>query len=99
MEQKTEFDKVLLLSPREHEVFELLGCGGTTREVATKLCVSGKTIETHVNHIKTKLELPNICKLRELATRYTVFTESTKMRRVPRDPVQMAPFKFEKAVA
>jgi len=39
------------------EVFELVGRGQSTREVAAHLCLSVKTIETHIDHIKTKLGL------------------------------------------
>ncbi len=43
-----------LLSDRELEVFELLGRGKSTREVARVLRLSGKTVETHRAHIKEK---------------------------------------------
>jgi DNA-binding NarL/FixJ family response regulator len=47
------------LSDRELEVFHLVGAGLATREVAEKLYLSVKTIETHLEHIKTKLGLAN----------------------------------------
>jgi PAS domain S-box-containing protein len=47
------------LSPRELEVFTLIGGGLGTREIAEKLGVSAYTIQTHRNHIKEKLNLPN----------------------------------------
>ncbi len=43
------------LSNRELEVFELLGRGMKTREIAEKLSLSVKTIETYVDHIKKKM--------------------------------------------
>lgn len=43
------------LSDRELEVFELIGRGRGTREIAEQLHVSVKTIETHRMRIKTKL--------------------------------------------
>jgi DNA-binding NarL/FixJ family response regulator len=43
------------LSDRELEVVELLGCGLTTKEMASKLHLSVKTIETHRARIKDKL--------------------------------------------
>lgn len=46
-----------VLTDREMEVFELVGRGQSTREVAGHLCLSVKTIETHIDHIKTKLGL------------------------------------------
>lgn len=47
------------LSDRELEVFEMIGHGQTTRQIAKKLHLSPKTIETHREHIKTKLHLQN----------------------------------------
>ncbi len=47
------------LSPRELEVFELIGRGLSTRESATRLCLSVKTIESHRANIKNKLMLLN----------------------------------------
>ncbi|MEX0741697.1 MAG: response regulator transcription factor [Phycisphaeraceae bacterium] len=47
------------LSDRELEVFEMIGQGQTTKEIAKKLHLSPKTIETHREHIKTKLNLSN----------------------------------------
>jgi len=43
------------LSDRELEVFQLLGKGFGTREIAAELHLSTKTIETHRAHIKEKL--------------------------------------------
>jgi DNA-binding NarL/FixJ family response regulator len=43
------------LSDRELEVLELLGKGFGTRDIAEKLSLSVKTIETHRAHIKEKL--------------------------------------------
>ena len=43
------------LSDRELEIFELLGQGRGTSQIAYDLCLSVKTIEAHRSHIKTKL--------------------------------------------
>ena len=45
------------LSDRELEVFELVGRGEPTREIAKQLSVSVKTVETHRHRIKEKLGL------------------------------------------
>ncbi len=47
------------LSNRELEVFELIGRGLGTSEIANRLCLSVKTIETHREKIKKKLRLPS----------------------------------------
>lgn len=51
------------LSDRELEVFTLIGEGLTTRQIAEKLHLSVKTIETHRAHIKEKLNLKNSTEL------------------------------------
>lgn len=52
-------DESAVLSERELQVFRELGLGYSTQEVATRLGVSGKTIETHRESIKLKLGLPH----------------------------------------
>jgi DNA-binding NarL/FixJ family response regulator len=47
------------LSDRELEVFGLLGKALTTREIAKRLNLSVKTVETHRENIKAKLGLKN----------------------------------------
>ena len=47
------------LSDRELEVFRHIGKGFSSSEIAAQLCISVKTIETHREHIKDKLKLPN----------------------------------------
>jgi DNA-binding CsgD family transcriptional regulator len=45
------------LSPREREVAALIAAGLTSREIATQLVVSERTVDTHADHIRTKLGL------------------------------------------
>jgi DNA-binding NarL/FixJ family response regulator len=45
------------LSDRELEVFELLGSGLGTRQIAERLHLSVKTVESHRENIKVKLQL------------------------------------------
>jgi len=47
------------LSDRELEVFQLVGSGFGTRQIAEQLNLSVKTIETYRAHIKEKLKLRN----------------------------------------
>jgi DNA-binding NarL/FixJ family response regulator len=51
------------LSDRELEVFTLIGQGCTTRQIADRLHLSIKTVETHRAHIKEKLNLKNSTEL------------------------------------
>ena len=55
------------LSDREVEVLELIGNGIATRQIAQKLHLSVKTIESHREHIKTKLGLKNAAELMNYA--------------------------------
>jgi non-specific serine/threonine protein kinase len=47
----------LLLSDREREVASLVARGLTNREIAAQLILSQRTIDTHVEHIRSKLGL------------------------------------------
>jgi DNA-binding NarL/FixJ family response regulator len=50
---------VATLSNRELEVFQLIGDGLSTSQIAQRLCLSPHTIDTHRERIKTKLGLKN----------------------------------------
>jgi DNA-binding CsgD family transcriptional regulator/tetratricopeptide (TPR) repeat protein len=47
------------LTPREREVAVLVGEGMTNRQIAARLYLSERTAQNHVQHILTKLDLPN----------------------------------------
>ncbi|MCR6657121.1 MAG: response regulator transcription factor [Opitutus sp.] len=47
------------LSDREMEVFQLIGNGFSTRQIAAKLNLSVKTIDSYREHLKLKLPLEN----------------------------------------
>jgi DNA-binding NarL/FixJ family response regulator len=47
------------LTPRENEVAALVGEGLTNRQIAARLYLSDRTAQNHVQHILTKLGLPN----------------------------------------
>ena len=57
------------LSPREREVLQLIGQGLSTKEIAARLGLSGKTIETHRRQIMDKLAIYNIAGLIKYAVR------------------------------
>jgi DNA-binding NarL/FixJ family response regulator len=60
---KLERPAVETLSDRELEVFQLIGKGLTTPEIAAKLHLGVKTVETHRRRIKEKLKLANTAQL------------------------------------
>ena len=61
---------VAMLSDRELEVVNLIGSGMLTREIAARLHVSVKTVETHRAHIKEKLDLRNATQLVQFCVRW-----------------------------
>jgi DNA-binding NarL/FixJ family response regulator len=59
-----------LLSDRELEVFQLIGKGFGTRQIAERLFLSIKTIETYRAHIKEKLDLADSAELLQYAIQW-----------------------------
>jgi DNA-binding NarL/FixJ family response regulator len=59
------------LSDREFEVFQLIGQGMSTREIARRLNLSMKTVGTHRLHIKEKLQLRSSPELIQQAVRWS----------------------------
>jgi DNA-binding NarL/FixJ family response regulator len=68
---------VELLSDRELEVFQLLGRGLGTRQIADQLHISFKTVQAFCARIKDKLQLDNVNELLREAVRWQE-TQQTK---------------------
>lgn len=68
------------LSNREVEVFQLLGRGLGTKQVAGKLAISVKTVEAHQARIKRKLGLSSMAQLIRAAA---IWTEDPRARPLP----------------
>ena len=60
------------LTNRELEIFEMIGQGLTTQQIAQKLQLSAKTIETHREKIKGKLNLKNSAELSRRAVQWVL---------------------------
>lgn len=58
------------LTDRELEVFQLIGEALSTKEIASHLHISGKTVEVHKGHIKEKLTMKNTRELISYAARW-----------------------------
>ena len=58
------------LSDREMQVFQLLGASYSSREIAEQFHLSRKTIETHCEKIKHKLNLHTAAELKEFARKW-----------------------------
>jgi DNA-binding NarL/FixJ family response regulator len=63
------------LSPRELEVLELFGRGLGMREIASKLEISPKTIETHRRHIGRKFGFRSSAEMRHFALNWVDLNE------------------------
>jgi DNA-binding NarL/FixJ family response regulator len=64
------------LTDREFEIFQLIGQGKSTRDIAAQLNLSPKTIDVHRANIKEKLELTDVTALIRHAVRW-VETQKT----------------------
>ena len=65
-----EADPVDRLSDRELEILELIGKGTEVRQIAKRLHLSPKTVETHRAHIKDKLDLKNAREVARFAVQW-----------------------------
>jgi DNA-binding NarL/FixJ family response regulator len=63
----TKSFSVDLLSDREMQVFELLGAGHNTRQIAVALHIDSSTVETYRSRIKEKLNLKSAVELFQYA--------------------------------
>ena len=61
-----------LLSPREQEVMRLLARGYAYKEIARRLTISIKTVETHASSVLRKLQLSSRYELSNWATRHRI---------------------------
>ncbi len=57
------------LTPREREVLQLLAEGHSTKQIASQLRVSAKTIETHRQNVMEKLGIRSVAELTKYAIR------------------------------
>ena len=65
------------LSDRQFQVFELIGQGLKTREIAARLHLSVKTVDTHREHIKKRLTLESGTDLLRYAIQWVHFENGT----------------------
>jgi len=77
--EDAECSPVGKLTDREFEVFQLIGQGKSTKEIATGLHLSAKTVEVHRINIKQKLNLKSAPELIRYAVRW-IETESASER-------------------
>ncbi len=68
------------LTPREREVLQLLAEGRTAKEIAYRLDIGVKTVETYRQHIMEKLEIRSIAELTKYAIREGLTDVETGVR-------------------
>jgi DNA-binding NarL/FixJ family response regulator len=73
-----EGDFIKSLSDRELETFGLLGEGLTTEQIAEKMHVSPKTVETFRVNIKKKLRVDSVAALTQLAAQWVLQTSDAR---------------------
>ncbi|MGB7793669.1 MAG: response regulator transcription factor [Terrimicrobiaceae bacterium] len=66
------------LSDREFEIFELLGDGLSTQQIAERLHLSMKTVDAHRANVKEKLKLKTGNELISFAARWTASTARSR---------------------
>jgi len=71
-------DPVTALTHRELQVFQMIGGGVSTREIADQLQLSMKTIDAHRRHMREKLNLRSTSELMRYAARW-VSSQSNKV--------------------
>jgi DNA-binding NarL/FixJ family response regulator len=69
-----EFKGPDILSDREKEVVQLMAEGNSTKQIALKLHISVKTVETHRRQIMSKLDIHNVAELTKYAIRKGITT-------------------------
>ena len=66
---KADFSDSEVLTDREREVLQLLAEGKSTKQIALKLHISVKTVETHRRQIMNKLDIHTVAELTKYAIR------------------------------
>jgi len=72
-----ERDDLARLTPREREVLQLVAEGRTNREIAARLGLSPKTVDTHRTSLMNKLDLHDAQALTRFAVRHGLVARDT----------------------
>ncbi len=70
------------LSPREFEVFRLIGDGASTKAIADRLNLSTKTVDTHRDRIKLKVGADSLGRLISISAAWLAEQSMTNLPRV-----------------
>jgi RNA polymerase sigma factor (sigma-70 family) len=72
--QTIERSRLEALSSREREILRLVAEGKTSREIAERLSISPKTVDTYRSRLMRKLGVENLVALVKFAIRHGVIT-------------------------
>ncbi|MCF7803426.1 MAG: response regulator transcription factor [Candidatus Marinimicrobia bacterium] len=72
--KKKAYDPLDELTEREREVLQLIGEGHTNQQIAEKLFISVKTVETHRTNLSNKLDIHNKSELIRYAVKRGIVT-------------------------
>jgi DNA-binding NarL/FixJ family response regulator len=79
------------LSDREMQVFQLLGASCSAQEIAEQFHLSRKTVDTHCENIKHKLNLQSAAELKQFARKWAVENLAPSEPWSARDPQNAGP--------
>ena len=68
------------LTERERELFDMIGDGLSTQEIAAAMQISPKTVDVHRSNIRSKLQLPDGVALARFATQWVESKGSIKKK-------------------
>jgi len=67
--EQEETSTISVLTPREREVLQLIAEGVSTKEIANRMHVSVKTVESHRQQLMRKLKVKGVAELTKIALR------------------------------
>ena len=73
-QQNLEHPELALLTPRQRQILQLIAEGYATREIAERLFLSIKTVETHRSQLMDRLGIYDVAGLVRLAIRTGMVT-------------------------
>jgi DNA-binding NarL/FixJ family response regulator len=74
---KKEVSDLDVLTPREQEICRLLAYGHTNSEIAEKLYISNRTVQSHRRNIMSKLNLTGRAEIVSFAIDHGLFAPSS----------------------
>ena len=67
-------DPLEMLSQREREILKLVADGKTSREIAERLSISPKTVDTYRSRLMSKIGVKNLAGLIKFAIRHRLIS-------------------------